>query len=225
MPERFLDHHPTPFLGMRVAQPRPLQLLEHHRECTRRNREIERVVAAGAADPVQVGQRRGQRVEGVVVVERTLDEPEPFRQMTPDLFGERGSRVLPDRIVDDLAEILVRPVPPGEPDQGEARRQQPPVRQVVDRRHQLLSGEIAGDPEDHDSGRTCDARQPLVAGIPKWVHYLGGHIYRRCPFTGDQCANPNGREKCRTPSLGRCCTAESPVIRLAAATSSWRVRC
>jgi hypothetical protein len=57
--------------------------------------------------------------------------------------------VLLHRVVGDLREVLVFPVPAGEPDQGEAGRQQPSVGQVIDGRHQLLAGQVAGDAEQH----------------------------------------------------------------------------
>ena len=65
------------------------------------------MVAAGPADPVQLAERDGQSVEGGVVVEGALDEPEPLGQVPPHLFGERRARVLADRVVDDLLEVLV----------------------------------------------------------------------------------------------------------------------
>ena len=56
VPERFLDHHPAPFLGVRIAQPGPLQLLEHHRECARaesrnRTRDCRRCRGSGPGRP------------------------------------------------------------------------------------------------------------------------------------------------------------------------------
>ena len=52
------------------------------------------MVAAGAADPVQLAQRRGELVERVVVVEGALDEPEALGEVPPDLLGERRPGVL-----------------------------------------------------------------------------------------------------------------------------------
>ena len=122
------------------------------------------MVAAGTPDPVQIGQRRAsacrtrrrrRRCPG-----RTGCPPpgaaRPFRRT--GFWRTAGPRRVPP-----LGEVLVRPVPPGEPDQREARRQQPAVGQVVDRRHQLLAGQVAGHPEDDDPGRD---RRSAAAACP-----------------------------------------------------------
>src|SRR5690606_16614092 len=101
----------------------------------------------------------------------------------PHRLLERGAGVLLDRLVDDLAEVLVLPVPAGEPGQGEPRRQQPPVGQVVDRGHQLLAGQVAGDPEDRQTAGTGDPRQPLVQRIPQRVLPLLSWRYHASPFS------------------------------------------
>ena len=118
-----------------------------------RDRQVERVVAAGAALLVELVDRLGEQVEGGVVVEVARHEADALGQRAPDLLAERRAGLLADRLVDDLAEVLVGPVAPGEADQREARRQQAAVGEVVDRRHQLLAGEVAGDPEDHQPAR------------------------------------------------------------------------
>ena len=87
--ERLLDHHPAPRaaagpgllavrrgVAVRVGQAGPLQLLHHDRERLGRDGQVEGVVAAGAALGVQLGDALGQRVEGLVVVELALDEPD-----------------------------------------------------------------------------------------------------------------------------------------------------
>ena len=89
----------------------------------------------------------------------------PFGQLLPDLLAERRTGVLLDRGVHDLGEVLVLPVPAGEPDQSETGGQQPAVGQVVDRRHQLLGREVAGDPEDHQHAGTGDPRESPVLRI------------------------------------------------------------
>ena len=122
-----------------LASPDCLQLFAHHRERLRRDRQVERVIAAGAPLGVQLVQRLGELLERRVVVEGALHEPDPLGQPVPDLLAERGAGMLLDRVVDDLREILVGPVPPGEPDERERRRQQPAVGQVVDGGHQLLA--------------------------------------------------------------------------------------
>ena len=80
------------------------------------------MVAARAAHLVEVGQGRGQGVERVVVVEAALDEPEALGEGVPHVLAERRARVRLHRVVHDLAEVLVGPVAPGEPDEGEPWR-------------------------------------------------------------------------------------------------------
>ena len=49
-------------------------------------------------------------------------------------------------------------------DQREAGRQQPPVREVVDRGHELLAGEVAGHAEDDEARRAGDPVEAVVLG-------------------------------------------------------------
>ena len=120
--ERFLDDHPTPAAVLGTCQPRLLQLLAHHLEGLRRNRQVERVIAVGAALGVKLLQRLGQPLECLLVVECAPYEPNALGQPVPDLLAVGCARVRPDRVADELAEILVGPVPSGKADQGEVRR-------------------------------------------------------------------------------------------------------
>ena len=151
--ERLLDDHPAPGVGVGLAQPGALELLADHGERRRRDREVEGEVAARAALVLEVLDRLGEQVEGRGVVESAWHETEPLGQVAPHALAERRPRVLLDRVVDDLAEVLVGPVAPREPDEREARREQPAVGQVVDRRHELLAGEVAGHPEEDQAAR------------------------------------------------------------------------
>ena len=90
-------------------------------------------------------------------------EPEALGELAARPPRGTGARVLLDRVVHDLGEVLVGPVAAGEADQREAGRQQPAVGQVVDRRHQLLAGQVAGDAEDAPA-RT--ARRSAAAAGP-----------------------------------------------------------
>ncbi len=119
--ERLLDHHPAPAALRLVGQPGFRQLLADLRERLRRDRQVERVIAAGAALDVEFVQGLLEAFERGVVVESALYEPEPLRQAVPDLLAERRAGVLFDRVEDDLAEILVRPIAAGEAHQREAR--------------------------------------------------------------------------------------------------------
>ena len=163
--ERLLDHDAAPLVAVLRRQPGAGQLLEDDREGTRRDRQVERVVAARAAHPVEVVHRPLEPVERVVVVEGALDEPEALGEPVPDRLPERGAGVLLHRVVDDLAEVLRAPVAAGETGEGEARREQAAVGQVVDRGHQLLARQVAGDSEDHQPARAGDTWQALVPRV------------------------------------------------------------
>ena len=62
-----------------------------------------------------------------------------------------------------------RPSRGGRTRRGEPRRQQPAVGEVVDGRHQLLAGQVAGDAEDHQPARAGDAGQPPVLRVAQRV--------------------------------------------------------
>ena len=68
------------------------------------------MVAAGAADAVEVLGDLAQVVERDVVVEVALHEAEALGELLPDLLAELGAGVRLDRVVDDLGEVLVDPV-------------------------------------------------------------------------------------------------------------------
>src|SRR3712207_8928032 len=53
----------------------------------------------------------------------------------------------------DLGEVLVGPVTPCEAHQAETGRQQPAVREVVDRGHDLLARQVARHAEEHHPAR------------------------------------------------------------------------
>ena len=55
------------------------------------------------------------------------------------------------------------------PTRREARRQQPAVGQVVDRRHHLLAGQVAGDAEEHHAAGPGDPREPPVLRVAQRV--------------------------------------------------------
>ena len=167
--ERLLDHHPAPPVVGLLGQAVLAQLADHRLEQPGRDGQVERVVAAGAALLVQLADGLGQPVEGVPVADLAGDEADALGELLPDLLPERRPGVLLDRVVHHLGEVLVLPVPPGEPDQGEARRQQPAVGQVVDRGHQLLGRQVAGDAEDHQHARAGDPRQPPVLRVAQRV--------------------------------------------------------
>ncbi len=147
--ERLLDDDATPRALLRRRQPVLLELAHHGGERAGRDRQVERVVAAGTALGVQRLDRVAQRLERVVVVERALHEPDPLGQLAPRRLPERSARVLFDGVVHHLGEVLGGPVAAREAGQGEPRRQQATVGQVVHGGHELLARQVARDAEDH----------------------------------------------------------------------------
>src|SRR4029079_5032777 len=120
--------------------------------------------------------RLGESLVALVVVKGALYEADSLCEPIPDLLAEWRTRMVLDRVEDQFHEVLVRPVPPGEPHQREVGRQQPAVGEVVDRRHHLLTCEVAGYAEDDHGTRTRDMRHPLIALVAQWItpcrHFL-----------------------------------------------------
>ena len=127
------------------------------------------MIAAGAPFGVELVELLGQLAERRLVVEVALHEPDAFSQAIPDLLAERRPGVLFNAFEDNFGECVVGPVPSAEPDQCERGWQQPAVREVVDCRHQLLSGEVARHAEDHQPAGTRDAGHPLVTLVPQRI--------------------------------------------------------
>src|SRR5829696_1690298 len=117
----------------------------------------------------------GEIGERFVVADLAGYEPNAFGELLPDLFAERCARVLPHGVVDHLCEVVVMPSTACVSDQGETGRQQPPVCQVVDRRHQLLGRQITRDAEDHQDARSGDPRQSAVVRIAEEVGVAFSH--------------------------------------------------
>src|SRR6185312_15234592 len=145
------------------------QLLAYDRKRIGWDRKVERVVAAGTAFDVQFLEALGQLLEGSLVVECALDEPDSLRQSLPHLLTKGRAGVVLDRFVHDAAEVLMCPVASCEPDEPERRRQQTAVGEVIGRRQQLLAREVAGYPENHNRARARDVRHPFVAFVAQWV--------------------------------------------------------
>ena len=167
--ERLLDDDATPGALGRLGQPGPCELLADDRERARRDRQVERVVAAGAAADVQLLDGLPQPVERVVVVEGALHEPDALGHLPPGGLPERRPGVLAHRVVHDLLEVLTRPVPTREARQREPRGQEPAVGQVVHGGHELLAREVAGDAEDHEPARPGDPGEPAVPRVAERV--------------------------------------------------------
>ena len=162
--EGLLDDRTPPRALGGIGQAVLLQLPYHLGEELRRDGEVEGVVATGAPGHVELVDRLAQLLERLVVAEVAGNEAHPFGQFMPDLLAEGGPSVFAYGVVDDLGEVLVLPLAAGEAEQREARRQETAVGEVVDGRHQLLAGQVAGDAEDDESGRARDAGKATVRG-------------------------------------------------------------
>ena len=117
--ERLLDDDPAPGALGPVGEPVLLELPDDVGEELRRDRQVEGVVAAGAA--------RRRRARWIVSwrwskasssAKSPATKRMPSAELLPDLLAERRTGVLLDRVVHDLREVLVRPVAPGEPDEA-----------------------------------------------------------------------------------------------------------
>ena len=173
--ERLLDHHPAPPARLLLCQAVGAKLVHHRLEQSGRDGQIERVVSTGTPRLVQVGDRVGEIGERFVVADLAGYEANAFGELLPDLLAEGCARVLPHGVVDHLGEVVVMPSTACVSDQGETGRQQPPVRQVVDRRHQLLGRQITRDAEDHQDARSGDPRQSAVVRIAEEVGVAFSH--------------------------------------------------
>ena len=121
--ERLLDDDAAPCAFLLVGEARAAQLLGDQRERLRRDREVERVVAHRAPLGVEV-------VDGLLEVSNASSSSNspgtkrmPSASWLPDVLVERRAGVLLDGVVDDLLEVLVLPVAPGEADEREAREE------------------------------------------------------------------------------------------------------
>src|SRR5699024_2846394 len=137
----------------------------------------EGVVAAGATFLVECGDRARHFGEGGLVIEVSRHETKTGGKLLPHLLVEVGASILSYRVVYDLGEVFVVPLPPRETGQCEGGWQQATVGQVVDGRQQLGSGQVTSDAEDDQPGRSSDAGQTPIAGHAQRVllALLGGH--------------------------------------------------
>ena len=168
--ERLLDDNSSPLTVLGLREARRRQLLEHLRKRVGRNRKVETVIAADTTFVVERGQRVGQVLEGLGLVETALHEPDTFSEPLPDVLTELGASTVLDCFEDDVREVLVRPVTPGEPDQSESGRQQSTVGEVVDGGHELAPGKVAGNTENHQGAGPRNVRKPFVGAVPKGIH-------------------------------------------------------
>ena len=165
MSERLLDDDATPFAALALVEARVGQVLGHDGEVRRGNGQVERVVAAGAARAVELGDRVGQLAVGLRVVESARDEAQARAQLVPRSLVETGAGVRLDGRAHVFLEVLGTPVAASKAGEGEGRVEQTTVSKVVDRGKELLARKVTRDAEDDEAAGRGDARKPAVLGI------------------------------------------------------------
>ena len=166
---------PAPTAVLWSARPGLRQLLAHHRErrpagWTGRTRGCRRCRVRRRAS--RACRRSLAKAPSSSKIPCTKRNPSASRSQTSWRNGVRAWSLTASWTI--CAEVLVGPVPAGETDQCERRRQQAAVGQVVDRRHQLLAGQVAGDP------KITTAHGPAMRAC----------VCRACPAAG--CRHPAG---------------------------------
>jgi len=146
-----------------------LDLRDDDGEQSGRDREVERVVATSALLLVELVHCPAEPLPGVVVVELAGDEPDASSKLLPHRLAPRRTSPVLGSLLDHLGERLFAEVLTREADQGEARRQQSTVGEVVYRGNELLLGKVAGDAEQDEAARTGNARESAIARIAQWV--------------------------------------------------------
>ena len=167
--ERLLNDHSPPGTSFVCGQARRSQLFDHSGEEARGDRQIERMVAVGATDSVEVTEDFREFRVGFIGIKIAGHETHAAGKLFPDVLAEWCAGVFPDGVFSDLGEVLISPVPAGEADEGKRRGQEAPVREVVDRRKQLLARQVAGNAEENQSTRSGDSWQASVVGVAQWI--------------------------------------------------------
>ena len=142
--------------------------------CRRRRRHVEEAVTARAVCAIFLEQALAEALVAAHVREIAADVMQRPREALPDLILKGLTRELRDSILHRRAELLVAPVAAGESDDGEARRQQPLAREVVQRRHELARRQVAGRAE-HDERTGVGRARQAKAGAER-VECSGGHF-------------------------------------------------
>src|SRR5699024_628780 len=167
--EGLLDHDAAPRTVVRTRAASALEVPADGGEVVGWDRQVEGVVPGRSAVRLQFGQHLREPVEALVVVEGPGDESQSLRKLLPDLVTERRAAALPGLLPGELRELLGAPATSTEAHQREAGRQQAAVGEIVDRRDELLLGQVSGDPEDHQTRGTRDPGEPTVTRVPERV--------------------------------------------------------
>ena len=141
----------------------------------RRHGQVVDAAAAGAARFVALLQALVQLEVGLGFVEVAADVEESLGEVLPHRLVDRPrAREFVASLAHGHAPGVVGEVGPGEADDGLPRRQEPVVRERVERRHELALRQVARRSEDHEAGSVGDAL--LLEALAKGV----GFDDRRC---------------------------------------------
>ena len=159
--ERLLDDDPPPAAVVQfVVEADAPELGDDLRELRRLGREVEQAVAACAALLVKRVEMLGQAVERGGLVEVQLLVFDPLRERAPCRLVERQhAGVFLERAPDLIAEGVVVVRAPADRQDNELVGQEVRPPQLVEGRHDLPVGEVAGRPEQHEDRRIRHAFQ------------------------------------------------------------------
>jgi hypothetical protein len=127
--------------------------VDDDREEVGRRREVEGARHVLTCALVELRERLAQTAVAGHVVEGELDIAELLEQAVEHAWIRRRAAEGADRLTRDVAVLVVAHRAARDADQVEALRQRAFVREVVDRREQLASREVAGSAEDHEVRR------------------------------------------------------------------------
>ena len=137
--ERLLDHEPVPA----VLRAPLADLLDERADHRRRDGEVVDAVSARPEVLVHVRERPRDLGPARVVAEVHVEVAHRFGQGLPDVLAERIARVLLDRRLHVLAELVVGAFRARVAEHGEVARQQLSERERVERREELLVRQVA----------------------------------------------------------------------------------
>jgi hypothetical protein len=178
--------------------------LPDDREERRRRGQVEQPVERDPGLRVEAVHDRPELLVALRVVERRRHVAHPVDERRQHALVGLPARELLDRLARLLAEAVVADVTARQPDQVEALRQGPLVREVVDGREELPLGQVPGRAEDGQrGGMDGEAFQAFRQGI--WL--LGGC----CGHLVSSAQSAEGSAAlCALPTHFACCTACPP---------------
>ena len=189
-----------------VVQTDPAQLADDLGHLRGLRGQVEEPVAGRAPLGVEVVQALGQPIEAGVVAEVELVVGDALGQLGPGRLVDRlDARVLLHRGPDLGREGLVRIRPPGHGDQAELGRQQVRAPQLVEGRHDLAVGQVAGGAEQDEGARVRHPLQaePCRSGLRSPSSDLDGGRRSRLRASGEPSGPAEAGSECAVGLIGR----------------------